>query len=107
MFQVVHELPGRLRLRSPGLRRNPGFAAALAARLAGMPGVRAAEISLRTGSLLIRHDDAPGRSAALRADLGMAPAAHPPSRALTERLVDVLLDRLADRLLGAVAAALI
>ena len=111
MYQVVHEVPGRLRLRSPRLAGNPELAATVAARLREAPGVLCAEASPRTGSLLILHDAAPGRAAALRSGLAATPL--PATRPMpiidpmSERLAAMLLERLAERLLGAVAAALI
>jgi hypothetical protein len=109
MFKVVHEVPGRLRLRSARLRQNPALAESLLAQLRAAPGVIAAEASLRTGSLLIRHDGAAGRADALRARLAATPYAAPPSDAdsAAERLAAILLERLAERMLGAVAVALI
>jgi hypothetical protein len=111
MFHVVHEVPGRLRLRSRRLHRNPAAAEALTARLRAMEGVVAVEASPRTGSLLIRHDAAPGRAEALRAAFAAAPPtvtpSLPPLDTVMERLTEMLLEHLAERLLGAVAAALI
>lgn len=111
MFQVVHEVPGRLRLRAARLWRNPELGATLAGRLRGEPGVLSVEVSPRTGSLLIRHDAAPGRAEALRAAFAAAPrpveAPAPAIDAAVERLTAALLEHMAERLLGAVAAALI
>lgn len=114
MFQIVHEVPGRLRLRSTRLWRNPALGAALADRLRAMQGVLSAEASPRTGSLLIHHDAAPGRAESLRAEFAAvplpqrpAPVPAPAMDAAVERLTTALLEHMAERLLGAVAAALI
>ncbi|MDK2927696.1 MAG: P-type Ca2+ transporter type [Bacillota bacterium] len=51
--QVVHRLPGRLRIDVPGLRRNAPLAARLRENLTGRPEIKAYEVSTRTGRLLI------------------------------------------------------
>ncbi len=110
MFHVAHELPGRLRLRSSRLRRDPVLTEAMAARLRTSPGVLSVTVSPRTGSLLIHHDGAPGRADALRAKFAVTSGAQAPGRsvdAAVERLTAALLGHMVERLLGAVAAALI
>jgi len=52
---VVHELPGRLRLRIPEKRSDSAFFAGLAERLTECPGVRSIEINALTGSILLFH----------------------------------------------------
>lgn len=58
--RVVHELPGRLRLRLPAVTRVPGaYHTHILSRLESVPlpdGVRELAVELRTGSLLIRYD---------------------------------------------------
>ena len=103
MFQLVHEIPGRLRLRAASLRRDPRAAGALAAQLRAMPGVLAAEVNPRTGSLLIRHDAAPGRAAALLSRFAPVPAPPEP----IGRLAEAVMDRAVERLLTALVAALL
>lgn len=111
MFEVVHEVPGRLRLRSHRLQRNPALAAAVVARLQASPGVLAAQASERTGSLLIHHDAAPGRAEMLCTQLAATPAQPPAPASVLDKAMDrlaaALLERLAEQLVGAVAAALI
>src|SRR5262249_23035512 len=55
-FGVVHQLPGRVRLRVPRLKSEPGFAARAVAFLAGRPGVRAARAAAACASLVVEFD---------------------------------------------------
>lgn len=57
---VVHDGPGRLRLRLPALRGAADRLAALALAAAELPGVAAAQGAAMTGSLLILHRGASG-----------------------------------------------
>ncbi|WP_156910114.1 hypothetical protein [Rubritepida flocculans] len=52
---LVHDGPGRMRLRLPALRGDAPRLAALALALAGLPGVVAAESAALTGSVLVLH----------------------------------------------------
>ena len=52
----IHALPGRLRLRVPEKRKDGSWLAETASRVAEMPGVRAVQAGVLTGSLLIHHD---------------------------------------------------
>ncbi|MCX8135154.1 MAG: hypothetical protein N3D18_14480, partial [Roseococcus sp.] len=52
---LVHDGPGRLRLRLPALRGDAPRLATLALALAGLPGVVAAESAALTGSVLVLH----------------------------------------------------
>ncbi|WP_029007251.1 HMA2 domain-containing protein [Azospirillum halopraeferens] len=80
---VVSVLPGRIRLRHPGLRR-PDRHDALTARLATLEGVRVAEGNPVVGSLLLVYDPAAAEPAAVlaavraAADAVLAPAAAQP-----------------------------
>lgn len=56
-LQIAHVLPGRVRLRLPHLRRAREEAQALAAAVAGTPGVTSARARTETGSVLIEHDE--------------------------------------------------
>ena len=55
---LVHHLPGRTRLRTPLLRRDPAACTRLADALAALPGVRDVAVRPYTGSVLIHHDPA-------------------------------------------------
>lgn len=56
LAQLVHRLPGRVRLRVPALRGAPARLEALAVALRGLPGVTAAEAGPLTGALLLHHE---------------------------------------------------
>lgn len=57
-MNYVHHVPGRLRLRSPLIKGDPGRAKAACATVTALPGVRAAKASTVTGSLTILYDPA-------------------------------------------------
>lgn len=52
---VVHHLPGRTRLRTPMLRKDPAACARVADTLAGVGGVCEVEVRPFTGSILVEH----------------------------------------------------
>jgi len=54
--EVIHVMPGRVRLRARFLRKNPEEAHRLEDRLAQLPGVSTVDVSARTGSILILHE---------------------------------------------------
>ncbi len=56
--QVVHAMPGRVRLRVSKVRDNPAFAQKAQDRLARVPGVKQVEVKPLTGSVLIFYDAA-------------------------------------------------
>lgn len=72
MTIYVHYVPGRLRIKTPALKRAPAAAAAGQARLAALPGVTAVEVNPLTGSALIHFIDAgePGRLWTVMRELG-------------------------------------
>jgi hypothetical protein len=56
MSVYLHEVPGRLRIKVPELKRNPRKAHSLPRRLTGFAGVLSASINPTTGSLLVHYD---------------------------------------------------
>lgn len=54
--QVVHALPGRVRLKLPRLRNNTAYAAEIQRDLLKVSGIKHLESNPRTGSLLIEYD---------------------------------------------------
>jgi hypothetical protein len=90
--EIVHQLPGRLRLRVPAARGNPQFFGDLAQRLGTLAGVRQVRANPRTGSLLVAHagEAEAFRRAAREAELlEVSPLAAPGpvrARAYSERL---------------------
>jgi copper chaperone CopZ len=109
MFDYIHNIEGRLRLRATSLKANGAPARKLQIDLRRIPGVRSVEINLLTGSVLIQHDgkaattDAiakgltPFAQAALSASMlnpSQASIASKATRAATSWLVEAALERL-------------
>ena len=69
MTQYVHHVPGRLRVRSAILKRNPYAAAMVASDLGSHKGVRSAEASPRTGSITVVYDPDIAQLATIKAYL--------------------------------------
>lgn len=55
-IQFVHFLPGRVRIKLPGLKGNPALARELQQTLAAVDGIQHVEVGLTTGSVLVRYD---------------------------------------------------
>lgn len=56
MGQTVHHTPGRLRIKFSQLRHRPDLARQAESRISAIHGVRSAQVSTVTGSLLVRYD---------------------------------------------------
>jgi len=81
-IELRHALPGRVRLRVPGIKGEPGLAREIQKQLAGLKVVRKVEVSAITGSVLVIYDPADsaamaelGRMMIPGLDLGTPPAA--------------------------------
>jgi copper chaperone CopZ len=57
-FEIVHRLPGRVRIRAVWLKGNVGAAQDAKRRLAEITGVKAVTANASTGSLLVEYDPA-------------------------------------------------
>ena len=55
-WEIVHELPGRIRFRNRLIRGKPGLCAAIDRALTRAPGVRRFTTNARTATVLILHD---------------------------------------------------
>jgi hypothetical protein len=55
LVNYIHDLPGRLRVRSATIKRNPREAQRIHAAVSAMEGVSAVEVNLRTGSLTVAY----------------------------------------------------
>jgi hypothetical protein len=55
-IEIVHALPGRVRLKIAGLKGDPALAGEAQTKLAGVPGIKAIEANSITGSLLILYN---------------------------------------------------
>lgn len=64
-FEIVHSLPGRLRVRVAALRGQQASAREVVALLTATPGVNSASANALTGTMLIHFDDGPEIRAAL------------------------------------------
>ncbi|MBV8550237.1 MAG: heavy-metal-associated domain-containing protein [Acidobacteriaceae bacterium] len=64
MFEYIHNIQGRLRLRTSSLKANAAVARELQIGLGKISGVRSVQINLLTGSVLILHD---GKKATINA----------------------------------------
>jgi hypothetical protein len=56
MFEYIHGIQGRVRVRTGILKANAALAQKFKIELSRIPGVRSAETNLLTGSVLIQHD---------------------------------------------------
>ena len=85
-WDIIHDRPGRIRLRRQAIRRDPAVASRLHDTAEGVPGVTEVEVRPVTGSVLIRFD--PESTSALdllrtldqARDDGMARRLSPPTR---------------------------
>jgi hypothetical protein len=79
--QVVHSMPGRLRLRFARGEAEPRSVEALLERVRRQPGVRSARFNPGSGSIVVEYDPSMLPPAALLRDLPVAPPEAPtPSR---------------------------
>lgn len=116
MSHYIHNLPGRLRVKSPTLKRNEGPARQAKDHIDRVHGVLASEVNPVTGSLLIRYDanlvNAQTLLDSLR-DLGhvpqhhAAPAAYGAATDAAQRLSDTVVNKLVETLIERSATALI
>jgi hypothetical protein len=56
MSDYVHSIPGRLRVKSAIIKKNPAAAGKIRVSLSPTPGVRQVDVNLLTGSVLIHYD---------------------------------------------------
>lgn len=62
MSYYVHEVPGRLRIKIPSLKRNEKESRKLEAFLRGIDGVANASVNQMTGSMVVQYDKSVTRS---------------------------------------------
>jgi copper chaperone CopZ len=84
MTHYLHHVPGRVRVRAPGIKRNPVKATAVKARLKHVAGVAEVDVRPVTGSITVLYDtdvtSMPDILAHLR-EMGHAPAPVPAAQA--------------------------
>ncbi len=56
MTHYIHHVPGRVRVKTPVLKRNEKAAAALGAALSGQDGILHHQVNTRTGSVVLHYD---------------------------------------------------
>ncbi|MGO9014812.1 MAG: HMA2 domain-containing protein [Dissulfurispiraceae bacterium] len=56
MSYYIHNVPGRLRIKSPSIKRNENVANELKKALSTMNGIATVDINLTTGSLLVNYN---------------------------------------------------
>jgi copper chaperone CopZ len=56
LVTYIHDVPGRLRVRSMAIKRNPQEAERVRAAVAFLEGVSVAEANVRTGSLTVAYE---------------------------------------------------
>ncbi len=56
MEYYLHEIPGRLRVKSPDLKRNPHSARNTHVLLKNLPGIKSSSINTVTGSIILHYD---------------------------------------------------
>jgi copper chaperone CopZ len=64
MSYYIHQIPGRLRIKSPSIKRNLAAAEAVELLLKAVPGVRSVAVNTVTGSIVISYHPktvSPGR----------------------------------------------
>jgi hypothetical protein len=95
-IQIVHFLPGRLRLKVASLKNAPGLAQKIEQELATVPGVKRAEVKVITGSLLLEYEQAALKSPATLDGLRAAVerALPPPDAELLGTWLDKGFDRI-------------
>lgn len=71
VLEVVHAIPGRIRLRVPSLKGRPRALDALSATLLRLDGIASAETNATLGTVLVRYD-----AAKLTPSLVVAAATH-------------------------------
>ena len=56
--ELMHHIPGRMRIRIPAAKGDPGRAALIQNSLRGLSGVQSVEVNARLGTVLIHYDPA-------------------------------------------------
>ena len=56
MGYYLHEIPGRLRVKIPNLKRNPQSARDIQVLLKNLPGIESISTNTVTGSIIVRYD---------------------------------------------------
>jgi hypothetical protein len=108
MLSIVHEIPGRLRLRGPRLKGRPDDSVALADAARNLPGVSEVCANPLTGSLVVCYDPAAGnRDEIVRAVGGTLQQAVQPTPVVMGSIMEAIIERLLSHAARALVAAVI
>jgi copper chaperone CopZ len=117
MAYYVHHVPGRLRIKTAALKKNSSRARQLKLCLEAMQGVLEADVSIITGSIVIKYDASVVSSTAILNNLhdqgyirDVAHTAHHevhPMQKVTDTVVQKLVEAALERSATALFAALI
>ena len=120
MAYYVHHVPGRLRIKIAALKKNPSRARELKLCLEGIHGVLETDVSIITGSIVIKYDARVVSSAVILNNLhdqgyirDLAHTAHQishevhPMQKVTDTFVQKLVEAALERSATALVAALI
>jgi len=116
MSHYIHHVPGRLRVKSPTLKRNERHALQTKHHIDSVHGVLASEFNPVTGSLVINYDaNLVGAHTLLDSlrDLGhvqphhAVPATHSAGMNVTQKISDKVVNKLVETLIERSATALI
>lgn len=92
-YSIVHDTPGRIRLRCADLVPSARRAIALRDALTAVPGIFSAALSLRTGTLLICHSRLMPKSQVLALVGGLEPAALDAAPVPADRVAALMAER--------------
>jgi hypothetical protein len=93
MSDYVHSIPGRLRVKSATIKKNPTAAGRIRAVLSPTPGVQQVDVNLLTGSVLIRYDCQGARADELLGKLNQAGYFEPSEAVTQDDLLHAMLTR--------------
>lgn len=115
MSHYIHQLPGRLRVKSPRLKRNEPEAVRTRVCLDQLHGVHSAEVNTFTGSILIHYDTQRVAAQTLIDTLrslghvppGQGHAWHYQGPGLGQKISDTVVNKLVETVLERSATALV
>ena len=115
MTHYIHHVPGRLRVKTPVIKRNDSEAKYAKGLLEKTEGVLGIDVNIATGSILINYDPRVGNGEAILGTLRgrgylhhrVLPARDQPVMHLGQRFSDILLNKVVETVLERSASALI
>ena len=115
MTHYIHHVPGRLRVKTPVIKRNGSEAKYAKDLLEKTEGVLGIDVNIVTGSILINYDPLVGNGEAILGTLRgrgylhhrVLPARDQPVMHLGQRFSDILLNKVVETVLERSASALI